>query len=120
MLGASPTPTIGPIDLGLGTGPVDLPARIIVVLGLLVAIAAVILTYYLWHRSGPDLKVNAFVRPETGSIRIDVISTAMVRHIGLRDRVVITIPTGQGDSRTSSFHRWAMNVAPYGEPLPGM
>jgi hypothetical protein len=83
------------------------------------AVGSLVLTWYLWHRSGPKLKVTAFVRAETGTVHIDVSNsgrlTATVRQILLRDH--LSIPTsGTG---TTAISRWALQVEPAsGDPLP--
>jgi hypothetical protein len=98
---------------------VDVVARITGISGLVLAVGGLVLTWYLWHRSGPKLKVTAFVRAETGTVHIDVSNsgrlTATVRQILLRDH--LSIPTsGAG---TTAISRWALQVEPAsGDPLP--
>jgi hypothetical protein len=96
----------------------DLIARAIGIAGLVLAVAGIGLTAYLWWRSGPQLKVTAFVKAETGTVHIDVSSTgritATVRRIELRDRFVLDSSVGQ----TQPTSRWAITGYPNGEPLP--
>jgi hypothetical protein len=70
---------------------VDVVARITGISGLVLAVGSLILTWYLWHRSGPKMKITAFVRAETGTVHIEVINsgrlTATVRQIVLRDHL---------------------------------
>src|SRR5439155_13131564 len=42
--------------------------------GLVLAAGSLILTWYLWYRSGSKLKVIAFVRAETSTVHIEVIN----------------------------------------------
>ncbi len=98
--------------------PVDMPARVLAVVGLVVAIAGVALTFLLWYRSGPRLRVTAFTRGETGTIHIEIASTgrlaATVRRIEIRDRFVLQ--TTQGETQPTST--WIISVDPSGDPLP--
>ena len=93
---------------------VDLTARFIAIAGLALAVGSILVNWYLWHSSGPNLRVSAFVRAETGRIHIEVVSsgrlTATVRAVELRDH--FTIPAIGGGTRTMS--RWAMPAQPSG------
>lgn len=84
---------------------VDVVARVTGITGLVLAAASLTLTWYLWHRSGPKLKVTAFVRAETGTVHIEVVNagrlTATIKQILLRDH----LPVQTGNSRTS-ISRW--------------
>jgi hypothetical protein len=91
----------------------DLPARIIAAAGLVIALGSIGLTWYLWQRSGPALRVGAFVRPETGTVRIEVASTgrltATVRRLELRDQFVLKT---RGGYKTEPISRWSIAVQP--------
>jgi hypothetical protein len=74
-----------------------------VVLGL----ASLGLTYFLWFRSGLALEVRAFTKFEAGSIHIEVVSVgrlpATLRHLELRDEVVT-------NSSSKTLNRWVIEV----------
>lgn len=96
---------------------VDVAARTIAIISLVVSVAALALTWYLWHRSGPRLAVTCFVKADTGTIRINVANngrlSATVRSVELRDRLVI-----QSGSSSQVINRWAISAEPTGDPLP--
>ena len=90
----------------------DWSARFIGGAGVLIAVGSLLLTLYLWLRSGPVVRVSAFVRPETGMIRIEVANTgrlpATIRLLELRDQTVLKVTGGQGG--TAELSRWAIAV----------
>jgi hypothetical protein len=82
--------------------------------GLVLSLASLALTWYLWQRGGPVLRVTAFVKAESASIHIEVISVgrlpATVRAIELRDQTVLN-PQASRSDRTVLV-RWTMPVVP--------
>lgn len=94
-------------------GMEDVPARIIGGLGLVVAVASLGLTWYLWWRAGPRLQVSAFVRAETAAIHVEAASIGRIavtlRQLEIRDHFTVTAPGGQPSIPTS---RWALPISP--------
>jgi hypothetical protein len=86
----------------------DIVARVIGISGIALAAFSIALTWYLWHRSGPRLKVTAFVRAETGTVQIEVVNagrlSATIRQIELRDHFVLRGSAGS----TEPTSRWAI------------
>lgn len=91
----------------------DWIARGIGAAGVLIGLASLGLTAYHWFRSGPTLRVGAFVRPESGTLRVEVTSTgrlpATVRLIEIRD--VFVLKTQQG-TETVPTSRWTVPIHP--------
>jgi hypothetical protein len=89
----------------------DWPARIIAGAGVGVGLFSVALTAFLWFRSGPSVKVSAFVRAERAAVHIQVANTgriaATIRRVELRDQTTVRGPSG-GD--TATFSRWSIQV----------
>lgn len=100
----------------------DPTARVLGGAALVVAVASIVITYFLWYRSGPHLKPTVFVRAETSTIHIEVANTgrlgATVRNIELRDHLVLRTNPGVGEGRTSPAHRWTLIAQPNGSALP--
>jgi hypothetical protein len=92
----------------------DLLARAIALAGVALALAGIVVNWLQWHRSGPSLKVTAFVRAEAAAIRVEVASTgrltATVRSVELREELII--PTGSGRTGTQTITRWSIVVVP--------
>ena len=90
----------------------DVVARAVAVAGLAVAIGGIALTWWLWRRSGPAIRVSAFVRLEHGGIHIEVASTGRltvtVRQLELRDHLVLR--TSRERYETVPTSRWTMAV----------
>ena len=88
-------------------------ARWVAAAGLLLGAVSLFLTWYLWQRGGPKLRVTAFVKAEAASIHIEVTSVgrlaATVRAIELRDQTLIN---PQASSQNNVVVRWTMNVLP--------
>jgi len=97
--------------------PVDVAARTIAIISLVLALAAMGLSWYLWYRSGPRLAITCFVKADTGTIRINIANAgrlpATVRRIELRDRVVI-----QSGGSSQVLSHWAISTEPHGDSLP--
>ena len=92
-------------------------------MAVLLAAASIGLTYFLWYRSGPHLKVTVFVRAESGTIHIEVSNTgrlgATVKNIELRDHLVVKTPNSPGpDIPALPMHRWTLLAPPNGAALP--
>jgi hypothetical protein len=91
---------------------VDPAARGLARAGLVVAVLGILLTWYLWRRSGASLAVTAFVRAETSSIHVEVASTgrlaATVRAIEIRDHFAVRTPQQQRPVVQNS--RWTLPV----------
>jgi hypothetical protein len=96
---------------------VDVVARVIAGAGLVVALGGLGLTAYLWFRSGPGLKVTAWM-PLQGGLHIQVASvgrfTAVVKVIELRDHFIIQTPAG----RSQPMSRWSLPAMTQAQPLP--
>jgi hypothetical protein len=71
----------------------DVVARVIALAGLVIALASIGVNWYLWHRAGPELRVTAFARAESGTLHIEVANSGRlpttVRRIELRDYFVL-------------------------------
>ena len=84
----------------------DVPARVIAIAGLAIAVADIVATWWLWTKSGPRMRVR-LRRVEHPSDRlqdklvVEVYSVGRmpvrIGEVGLEDRV----PTGQGSNTTS-------------------
>jgi hypothetical protein len=96
---------------------IDITARVIAIIGLVLSIAAMALTWYLWQRSGPRLSVTCFVKADAGSIRINIANkgrlAATIRAVELRDRSTI-----QAGGSTTFVTRWVISAQPSDAPLP--
>jgi hypothetical protein len=92
--------------------PEDLIARGIGIAGVVLAIAGLGLTAFLWWWEGPRLRVTAFVRPESSTVRIEVASTGRLavtlEQLELRDEFVLKIEGGS--TKTEPFSRWSISV----------
>jgi hypothetical protein len=99
--------------------PEDWVARGIGLAGLILSIAGLGLTAFLWWREGPRLRVTAFVRPESSAVRIEVASlgrlAVTVQLIELRDEFVLRVKSG---STTEPVSRWSIPVDPGTQTLP--
>lgn len=100
----------------------DAVARGIAIVALVLAGLSLVLTYFLWYRSGPHLKPTVFVRAESSTIHIEVANSgrlgATVKNIELRDHLVLRTNPGVGEGRTSPAHRWTLIAQPNGAALP--
>jgi hypothetical protein len=98
----------------------DWIARGIGLAGVAVALASICLTAFLWRWSGPRIRIEAFMKPETGSVHLSVVSTGRltvtVRALELRDEFVLKVK-GQ-NYRTEPISRWVIEVEPPGQPVP--
>jgi hypothetical protein len=97
----------------------DTTARVIGGLGILIGLGSIAFTYYLWYRSGPRIRVSAFVKVESSAVRIEVRNVgrlaAIVSQIELRDFHVLA-RSYQGNTLTTS--RWTLSVQSDKGPLP--
>jgi hypothetical protein len=90
----------------------DWIARLIGGAGVVIGIVSLGLTAFLWLRSGPVMKVTAFVRADHGTIQIGVANTgritATVKRLELREQTVLQVHGG--GSGTAAFSRWSVPV----------
>lgn len=89
----------------------DWPARIIAAISAVISVISIAVTYALWFRSGPRLKVEAFVQAATGMVHIEVSSTgrlaATVRAVELRDETTLRPSTGS----IRPLSRWSVGAS---------
>jgi hypothetical protein len=85
-------------------------ARGLAIAGIVIALASPMLGWYLWHRSGPGLRVSAFVSAQTGTVRITVTCSGRmattVRTIELRDWAVVS----GNQTNNTVVSRWVLAV----------
>jgi hypothetical protein len=97
----------------------DPVARGLAIAGIVIALVSPVFGWYLWHRSGPGLKVAAFVSGQTGTVRMTVTCSGRmattVRAIELRDYLVVR--NNQGGNATV-LSRWVLPVDPDDRTLP--
>jgi hypothetical protein len=90
----------------------DVPARIIGIAGVLIGLGSLGLTVFLWQRSGAVIRVKAFVRPESGTVHIEVTNTgrlaATIKRLELRDQTILKVSGGSGGE--AAFSRWSIGV----------
>lgn len=107
---------LGPLLAQTNPDTVDTVARWIGGIGVGLAAASLLLTWYLWTRSGAAIRVTAFVRAETSTVHIEVASTgrltATVRELEIRDHWAIKT---SGVSPIPQPSRWSR---PAGADLP--
>jgi hypothetical protein len=96
---------------------VDVTARVIAIIGLVLSVAGMALTWYLWQRSGPRLGVTCFAKIDTGSIRINIVNKgrlpATIRAVELHDYMVFQAGNSKG-----VIARWAIPAQPIDGPFP--
>jgi hypothetical protein len=81
----------------VGSDHADVLARALAAAGLFVAIAAIVVNWWIWHRSRPRLKVRMRSEPDTDPMRtrlaVDVVSVGrlavVVKSVGVRDHIVV-------------------------------
>lgn len=90
----------------------DLLARVIAVAGLLVALGSIAVTWYLWQRSGPTLRVSSFVRADRGTLHLEITNSgrmpAVVRRIEVRDYFRLRTT----NEWTRPVSRWGISLNP--------
>jgi len=91
----------------------DWAARVIGGAGVALSLAGLILTWYFWSRAGPQLRVTAFARLESGAIHIMVASTGRLpvtlRRLQIRDHFTVVLKSGASD-RSVPTSRWVLEV----------
>jgi hypothetical protein len=81
----------------------------------IISLGSIVATYFLWRRSGPSIRVTAFVSAADSAVHIEVISAGRmpvtVRRVELRDEWVMKSTTGGEQGSIQPLSRWSIDAA---------